>query len=98
MNSLCFYHNADLDGLCSAAIVKHFVKNVNVDFYGINYGDAFPWDKIEDYDSIIMVDWTLQPFDELIKLANMKELTVIDHHKSVAEEYALRQDELRFMG
>lgn len=44
MNPICFYHKADLDGVCSAAIVKHFVPDCEL--YGIDYGDAFPWDKV----------------------------------------------------
>jgi uncharacterized protein len=45
MNPICFYHKADLDGVCSAAIVKHFVPECEL--YGIDYVDEFPWDKIE---------------------------------------------------
>lgn len=95
-NILCFYHNADLDGLCSAAIVNKFVSGC--DFYGINYGDKFPWDIIDNYEEIIFVDWTLQPFEELIKVTKMKSTTIIDHHKSVVEEYELHQNEIQFMG
>lgn len=45
MNPICFYHKADLDGVCSAAIVKHFVPECEL--YGIDYGDGFPWGKVE---------------------------------------------------
>ena len=41
MKPICFYHKADLDGVCSAAIVKHFVPECEL--YGIDYGDEFPW-------------------------------------------------------
>jgi len=41
MKAICFYHKADLDGVCSAAIVKHFVPDCEL--YGIDYGDEFPW-------------------------------------------------------
>jgi hypothetical protein len=44
MNPICFYHKADLDGVCSAAIVKHFVPECEL--YGIDYGDEFPWDLV----------------------------------------------------
>lgn len=44
MNPICFYHKADLDGVCSAAIVKHFVPECEL--YGIDYGDEFPLDKV----------------------------------------------------
>jgi hypothetical protein len=43
MNPICFYHRADFDGVCSAAIVKKFVPDCEL--YGIDYGDPFPWDK-----------------------------------------------------
>lgn len=95
MKNLCFYHNADLDGLCSAAIVKKFVPDT--DFYGINYGDEFPWDLVKNYKNIIMVDWTLQPYEKLLDFANFHDLTVIDHHKSVLEEVK-KHGERNFMG
>jgi hypothetical protein len=41
MNPICFYHKSDLDGICSAAIVKHFVPECEL--YGMDYGDEFPW-------------------------------------------------------
>lgn len=44
MNPICFYHKADLDGVCSAAIVKHFVPECEL--YGLDYGGEFPWDKV----------------------------------------------------
>lgn len=44
MNPICFYHKADLDGVCSAAIVKHFVPECEL--HGIDYGDKFPWDLV----------------------------------------------------
>lgn len=45
MNPICFYHKADLDGVCSGAIVKHFIPKCEM--HGIDYGDAFPWAKVE---------------------------------------------------
>lgn len=44
MKPICFYHKADLDGVCSAAIVKHFVPDCEL--YGIDYGEEFPWDLV----------------------------------------------------
>lgn len=43
MNPICFYHESDLDGVCSAAIVKYFVPECEL--YGIDYGKEFPWMK-----------------------------------------------------
>lgn len=81
----CFYHNADLDGKCSAAIVHHVYPTCEL--IGINYGDEFPWDTIEEGESIFMVDFSLQPFEEMIKLRKRANLIWIDHHKTVVEEY-----------
>lgn len=39
MKPICFYHKADLDGVCSGAIVKHFVPDCEL--YGIDYGEKF---------------------------------------------------------
>lgn len=44
MNPICFYHKADLDGVCSGAIVKHFVPDCEM--VGFDYGMEFPWDKV----------------------------------------------------
>ena len=51
---LCIYHNADLDGICSAAIVYDYfydAKDVSIDgnviLYGMNYGDDFPWSFVD---------------------------------------------------
>lgn len=38
MKPICFYHKADLDGVCSGDIVKHFVPDV--ERYGFDYGEA----------------------------------------------------------
>lgn len=40
MNPICFYHKADLDGVCSGAIVKRFVPDCEM--YGIDYGEELP--------------------------------------------------------
>lgn len=44
MRPICFYHKADLDGVCSGAIVKHFVPDVEL--VGYDYGQPFPWEKV----------------------------------------------------
>lgn len=80
----CFYHSADLDGHCAGASVKHFLPQAEL--IGINYGDTFPWEKVKRED-VIMVDFSLQPFAQMVRLAEESELTWIDHHKSAIEEY-----------
>jgi len=80
----CFFHSSDLDGHCSGAIVKY--KYPDAELFGINYGQPFPYDKISKEDTIIMVDFSLQPFSEMVKLWKFVEesghLVWIDHHVS----------------
>jgi hypothetical protein len=80
----CFYHSADLDGNCSGAIVKLF--NPECDMIGINYGDAFPWDKITRGEMVFMVDFCLQPFADMERLDQLCNLVWVDHHKTSVEE------------
>lgn len=98
VNPICFYHRADFDGVCSAAIVKKFVPGCEL--YGIDYGDPFPWDKVMDGPQVsaaeleagsglprrqvYMVDFSLPP-DEMKRLAEVSDLTWIDHHKSALD-------------
>lgn len=86
MKPICFYHVADLDGKCSAAIVHHALKG-EVELIGIDYGWKFPWDKVQGRE-VIVVDFSLQPFSDMIRLkSEAKSLTWIDHHKSAILEY-----------
>jgi oligoribonuclease NrnB/cAMP/cGMP phosphodiesterase (DHH superfamily) len=55
--------------------------------FPINYGDSFPWEKIEDDETVWMVDFSLQPFEQMHKLSKMCELVWIDHHKSAIEQF-----------
>lgn len=84
----CFYHSADLDGHCSGAIVKY--RYPECEMIGINYGQPFPWDSIEPGELVVMVDFSLQPFDDMIrlisKIGDMTKFVWIDHHKSAIEE------------
>jgi len=83
----CFYHSSDLDGHCSGAIVKH--KFSEAQMHSINYGQQFPWDKVNPKeDTIIIVDFSFQPFLEMAKLYTEFEdrLIWIDHHISAIEE------------
>ncbi len=80
-----FFHNADFDGICSAAIVKY--KFPECELHGINYGDDFPFGIISKDDIVYMVDFSLQPFPLMGRLSrNCKELIWIDHHQTAIEE------------
>jgi oligoribonuclease NrnB/cAMP/cGMP phosphodiesterase (DHH superfamily) len=84
-----FYHSSDPDGWCSGAILAQ--KYPEAELYGINYGEEFPWEWITPQDEVWMLDYSLQPFTDMIKLYNCsKKLIWIDHHISAikaAEEY-----------
>ena len=100
MKPICFYHKADLDGVCSGAIVKHFVPDVEL--YGFDYGEEFPWalvlplerrapisdvidaDKI-DRRTVYMVDVSLPP-EDMRRLAEVSNLVFIDHHMTALFE------------
>lgn len=88
--TICFYHGADLDGKCSAAIVAkaYREKEELLELCGVDYGKPFPWEMVDDDTGVIMVDFSLQPFDEMLKLGRIcKSFTWIDHHKSAIDEY-----------
>lgn len=80
----CFYHSADLDGHCSGAIVN--LAYPDCDMIGINYGDEFPWDDIPKNEVVFMVDFGLQPFDDMEKLNKIANLSWIDHHETAINE------------
>jgi len=86
MTIKCFYHSADLDGHCSGAIVKfRFPEAV---MHPINYGDPFPWKEIKEDDEVYMVDFCLQPFEDMVRLYDLGANVVwIDHHKSAIDSY-----------
>ena len=84
---LCIYHLADHDGKGSAAIVGSKFKKV--DFLGLNHDMAIPYDEIEKHDEIVICDISL-PMDKMFELNETKDLTWIDHHMSMIEEYEKR--------
>lgn len=81
---ICFYHSADLDGLCSGAIMAQAMPDADMRPY--DYGEPFPWDEVEGRD-VHMADVSLQPAAQMWRLASLaRSLTFIDHHKSAIEE------------
>jgi hypothetical protein len=77
----CVYHDADFDGICSAAIVNHWCQEqkIPVDFIGADY-NRLPADLPTDH-AVIMVDFSL-PVEQMRKLPL---LVWIDHHKTAME-------------
>jgi len=75
----CFYHKSDLDGLCSAAIVKQ--RFPYCDMLGVDYNDSLMKYAVKKEERIIVVDFSFEP-EEMLWLHSMCRLTWIDHHKS----------------
>lgn len=78
MSTWCVYHSSDLDGKCSAAIVRkryHFCHMIP-----FNYDDDPNVDRFSSEDTVIMVDVSF-PIELMIELKNkVKEFIWIDHH------------------
>lgn len=73
---LCIYHKADLDGICSAAIVYDYFKCVdeqthllledNVFLYGMDYGDEFPWSFVDENEMTEEDKENCIPYDKVV--------------------------------
>lgn len=83
---ICIYHNRDLDGFASGAIVKRAYPDAKL--IGFDYGQTLPLDEIPEGQPIIMVDVSL-PMPEMESLAQRahSQLTWIDHHISAINDY-----------
>lgn len=75
----CYYHKIDLDGKCSAAIVKR--KYPDCELIGVDYPDSPDFESIRKKERIFVVDFSFAPF-EMDKIYSTAFLTWIDHHKS----------------
>lgn len=82
---ICIYHNRDLDGWASGAIVK--LKYPDCKLIGFDYGHQLPLDQIPVGEPIIMVDVALEDMNEMFELAGRNPLTWIDHHISSINTY-----------
>lgn len=90
----CFYHNKDLDGRCSGAIVKK--KFPDCKMIGLDYGDAFPWEEITKDDIIYMVDFSRDTADKLFQIEdNCKKFILIDHHISILLKLGVSERKLK---
>lgn len=77
------YHNADLDGKASAAVVKS--KYPDAELIGINYGDQIDLEQFRG-DLVIMVDISLAP-SQMKRLNEIAGKFIwIDHHASAMSE------------
>jgi len=86
----CIFHNCDLDGWMSAAIVRKSIEpNDELIEIGYNYGQEIP--DLSEFDEIIMVDIS---FPAGIMESYAEKLVWIDHHISAikANNYFLIKD------
>lgn len=78
------YHSKDFDGVCSGAIMK--LRFPEIKLIGYDYGEPFPWEKVEGQD-VIMADVSL-PMPDMAKLAKeSKSFLWIDHHASAIKDF-----------
>ncbi len=81
---LCIYHVADHDGKGSAAIVKRIYPEAEL--FGLNHDMEIPYELIDKHDKIVICDISL-PVKFMFELSEKKDVTWIDHHISVINEY-----------
>jgi len=77
----CFYHGADFDGECSAAIVKR--ANPECHLIPLDYGQKNGYHQIGKDEEVFVMDFTLQPF---VRMMNIPNMVWIDHHQSSIDE------------
>jgi nanoRNase/pAp phosphatase (c-di-AMP/oligoRNAs hydrolase) len=88
MAKVCLYHGDDLDGICSAAIIKYRYPETKL--YPVNYGVNLSPKKdfnIKDNDYVFIVDFTLRPFSDMKMLNDITNLVWIDHHDTSINQY-----------
>jgi len=84
MKVYCYFHNDDLDGWASSAVVKD--KHPNAEFYGYNYELEFP--LVKGYDIVYMVDCSTTSANMKALIDNNKKFIWIDHHaKKILDTY-----------
>ena len=84
---LCIYHIADHDGKGSAAIVKR--KFPEIELMGLNHDMEIPYAEIEKHDKVVICDIAL-PVKYMFEMNKKIDLTWIDHHVSIIDEYEQR--------
>lgn len=79
MKTVCYYHKADLDGICSGAIVKKFIPDCEM--IGVDYGDNMIPPKGTEL--VFYVDISPNPEDwyHIGSKGVKRKIIYIDHHK-----------------
>lgn len=78
----CYFHDADLDGWASSAIVK--MKYHNTEFFGYDYNNDII--LANGYDIIFIVDLSLTVDETKMLQKNNKKVIWIDHHARKIEQ------------
>ena len=89
--SVKIFHHNDADGYVSAyQAYKYYEKSVSVtdiEFYEMDYSNRFPLELIEDNDTIVIVDYSIEPVEMISLLKITKDVVWIDHHITAIEKY-----------
>lgn len=84
MKTTCYYHKADMDGICSGAIVKNFIPDCEM--VGVDYGDDMV--PPEGTKQVFYVDISPTPedwYEIMNNVDNLEKIVYIDHHKKAIE-------------
>jgi len=88
MKTACIYHQRDLDGYCSAAVVKKWTEESEpkkeIIFIGYDYGRPLP--DLREYSMVIMCDISFPGTDMLALCKAEKYVIWCDHHISAITE------------
>ena len=91
----CYFHD-DLDGKCSAAIVRRRYPNESISFIPMQYNHRIDINLIEKNETIYIVDFSFKPevMEEIFKITF--HVIWIDHHKTAIEyKYSRNVDGIR---
>lgn len=87
MNTVCFYHGEDFDGIGSAAIVHNFLEAELIPLYRAGPITIIPWNKLSPASTVFVCDYTLSPFHNMLKIYDYVENFIwLDHHISALRE------------
>ncbi len=91
MSTKIIHHN-DMDGRCSGYIAGYFMSKyfpeTEVGYIEMNYDKQFPFDAIEENETVFILDFSLEPTD-MAKLLNItSNVYWIDHHGTAIRKYA----------
>ena len=91
MKICTIYHNQDLDGWASAAIVKYYHEKYypqrELELVGWNYGDPIPWTEIYEANKLYLVDVSFDKNAMAVLFEKFgTDFIWIDHHVSALKE------------